>query len=90
VEPGSESPDVRAWITAHCQLGDGGNRHICSEQLAFLVRGCGHNVVANTLFAHVDSDLPLTLWWQGEFSGNWEPYLFTEIDRLMIDSSEWA
>jgi len=89
VEPAAGAPEVRAWITAHCQLGDGGKKSVCSEQISFLIRGCGHNVVANTLFAHVDSDLPLTLWWQGEFSGNWEPYLFTEIDRLVIDSSEW-
>lgn len=90
VEPAGDAPSVRAWITAHCQLGDGGNRSICSEQLSFLIHGCGHNVLANTIFAHVDSDLPLTLWWQGEFSGNWEPHLFTEIDRLVLDSSEWA
>lgn len=89
VEPASGEPGVRAWITAHCQLGDGGKKHVCSEQVSFLIHGCGHNVVANTLFAHVDSDLPLTLWWQGNFSGNWEPYLFTEINRLVIDSSEW-
>jgi glucose-6-phosphate dehydrogenase assembly protein OpcA len=89
VEPAAEIPSVRAWITAHCQLGDGGKKSVCSEQISFLIRGCGNIVVANTIFAHVDSDLPLTLWWQGEFSGNWEPHLFTEIDRLVIDSSEW-
>ncbi len=89
VEPAADAPSVRAWITAHCQLGDGGHKSVCSEQLSFLIRGCGHNVLANTIFAHVDSDLPLTLWWQGEFSGNWEPHLFTEIDRLVLDSSAW-
>jgi glucose-6-phosphate dehydrogenase assembly protein OpcA len=89
VEPAADSPSVRAWVTAHCQLGDGGHKSVCSEQLSFLIRGCGYNVVANTIFAHVDSDLPLTLWWQGDFSGNWEPHLFTEIDRLVLDSSEW-
>lgn len=89
VEPADDTPSVRAWITAHCQLGAGGHKSICSEQLSFLIHGCGHNVLANTIFAHVDSDLPLTLWWQGEFSANWEPHLFQEIDRLVLDSSEW-
>lgn len=89
VEPADDTPTVRAWITAHCQLGDGGHKSICSEQLSFLIHGCGHNVLASTIFAHVDSDLPLTLWWQGEFSGNWEPHLYQEIERLVIDSSEW-
>ena len=90
VEPARETPTVQAWITAHCQLGDGGHKSICSEQLSFLIHGCGHNVLANTVYAHVDSDLPLTLWWQGEFSGNWEPHLYTGIDRLVLDSSEWG
>ena len=90
VEPAEGEPDVRAWITAHCQIGDGGKKHVCSEQVSFLIHGCGHTVVASTLFSHVDSDLPLTLWWQGDFSGNWEPWLFAEINRLVIDSSEWA
>jgi len=90
VEPADGAPSVRSWITAHCHLGDGGNKSICSEQLSFLIRGCGHNVLANTIFAHVDSDLPLTLWWQGAFSGNWEPHLFGEVDRLVLDSSAWA
>ena len=90
VEPATGDPRVRAWITAHCQLGAGGKKSVCSEQVSFLIRGCGQTVVANTLFAHVDSDLPLTLWWQGDFTGNWEPHLFTEIHRLVIDSSEWS
>ena len=90
VEPATGDPSVRAWITAHCQLSAGGRKSVCSEQVSFLIHGCGQTVVANTLFAHVDSDLPLTLWWQGDFTGNWEPYLFTEIHRLVIDSSGWS
>lgn len=89
VEPADGERSVRAWITAHCQLGEGGKKSVCSEQISFLIRGCGQNLLTNTIFSHVDSDLPLTLWWQGEFSGNWEPHLFSEIDRLVIDSSEW-
>ena len=89
LEAGDGPPVVRAWITAHCQLGDGGHKSVCSEQVTFLIRGCRQNLLANTIFAHVDSDLPLTLWWQGDFSSSWEPHLFTEIDRLVIDSSGW-
>lgn len=90
VDPSEREPPLRAWITAHCQLGDGGNKSICSEQISFLVHGSGQSILANTIFAHVDSDLPLTVWWQGNFNGNWEPHFFTEIDRLVIDSSEWV
>lgn len=89
MDPCEQEPSLRAWITAHCQLGDGGNKSICSEQISFLIHGSGQSILANTIFAHVDSDLPLTVWWQGSFNSNWEPHFFTEIDRLVIDSSEW-
>ena len=82
--------EVRAWITAHCQVAAGGRKSVCSEQIAFLISGSGPQLLPSTLFAHVDSDLPLTFWWQGHFSPRWEPHLYAEIDRLVIDSSAWA
>ena len=87
--PGDGASEVRAWITAHCRLTDGGRKSVCSEQLTFHIRGSDPHLLTNTLFAHVDSDLPLTFWWQGPFSARWAPHLYTEIDRLVIDSSGW-
>lgn len=88
-EPGGDAPEIRSWITAHCHTGPGGGKSICSEQISFHIKGGGKNVLPNTLFGHLDSDLPLTFWWQGEFSENWEPHLYTGIDRLVVDSSQW-
>ena len=89
ITPAPGPPEIRAWITAHCQLAAGGRKSVCSEQITFAISGSGPQLLPNTLFAHVDSDLPLTLWWQGPFSPLWERHLFTEIDRLVIDSSGW-
>ncbi|MES2708931.1 MAG: glucose-6-phosphate dehydrogenase assembly protein OpcA [Verrucomicrobiota bacterium] len=88
--PDAEEVSVRAWITAHCQLAAGGKKSICSEQISFVISGNSPGLVSNTVFSYLDSDLPLTFWWQGPFSGRWEPHLYAHIDRLVIDSGEWA
>jgi glucose-6-phosphate dehydrogenase assembly protein OpcA len=46
-------------------------------------------LVPNTVLSRLDSDLPLIFWWQGQLSENFEPTLYTRIDRLIIDSGEW-
>lgn len=88
-DPAAAAVSVRAWITAHCQLTAGGKKSVCSEQIAFLIGGNSPNLVPNTVFSWLESDLPLTFWWQGEFSERWEPHLYAVIDRLVIDSGEW-
>jgi glucose-6-phosphate dehydrogenase assembly protein OpcA len=89
-DPGAAEVSVRAWITAHCQLGAGGKKSLCSEQIAFLISGQSLNLVPSTVFSWLESDLPLTFWWQGEFSARWEPHLYAVIDRLVIDSGGWT
>lgn len=42
------------------------------------------------MFSHLDSDLPLVFWWQGELNDNFEDRLFSVIDRLVIDSADWS
>jgi glucose-6-phosphate dehydrogenase assembly protein OpcA len=63
---------------------------VCSEQITFVISGNSPGLVSNTVFSYLDSDLPLTFWWQGPFSDRWEPHLYAHIDRLVIDSGEWA
>ena len=70
----SDHPEIRAWVTAHCQL-RGGEKAVCSEQLAFLINPPNPSLVRNTVFAHLDSDLPLVLWWRGELSDQFEERL---------------
>lgn len=86
-----EDPEVgmRAWITAHCNLAHG-KKTVCSEQLAFHLSGCVSGRLSNTVFAHLSSDLPLIFWWQGELTERFNNRLYSLIDRLVVDSAEWA
>ena len=81
-------PSVRSFITAHCNL-FGGKKSVCSEQVAFKMTGTVSGRLRNTVFAHLNSDLPLILWWQGEFTSVLTERLLSVVDRLLIDSSEF-
>ncbi len=82
-----DAPDAatRAWITAHCQLYDG-KQSVCCEQLSFVISGGSSNQVRSTVFANLDSDLPLILWWQGDLNERLDDRFLSEIDGLIIDS----
>lgn len=80
---------ARAWITAHCQLHDG-RKSVCSEQVSFVLEGGNVNQVRNIVFAHLDSDLPLVFWWQGDLTENFNERLYNIMDLLFIDSSRWT
>jgi glucose-6-phosphate dehydrogenase assembly protein OpcA len=82
-------PSLRAWITAHCHLADG-RKSVCCEQIAFHLTGRVTGRFRNTVFAHLNSDLPLIFWWQGELSEILTERLVSVMDRFIIDSSSWA
>lgn len=86
---GDEGKKVRSYITVHCQVGEG-KRSVCSEQLSLLLEGGNSNRISNLIFAHLESDLPLHFWWQGDLSQNFNETLYREIDRLFVDSSTWS
>jgi glucose-6-phosphate dehydrogenase assembly protein OpcA len=88
--PSDEEARVRAWITAHCQLSGAGGKSVCSEQVAFEISGRLRDALRNIVFAHLESDLPLVFFWQGDFSDQWEPHLYRRIDRLVVDSTTWT
>ncbi len=83
-----EEISVRAWITAHCHLAHG-RKSVCCEQIAFHLTGHSRGRFRNTIFAHLQSDLPLIFWWQGNLSSMFSESLYRRIDRLVIDSSAW-
>jgi glucose-6-phosphate dehydrogenase assembly protein OpcA len=87
---GASATPVKSWITAHCHLNQAGGKAMCSEQIAFQLRGNLTKLVPNTVFAHLDSDLPLAFWWQGDFSAAFDSHLTRRIDRLVIDSASWS
>lgn len=80
---------IRAWVTAHCHLSQG-RKSVCCEQIAFQLTGKATGRLRNTVFAHLNSDLPLVFWWQGELSPIFSERLYSLIDRFVFDSSEWA
>lgn len=82
-------PGLRAWITAHCHLAHG-RKSVCCEQIAFYLTGKVTGRFRNTVFAHLNSDLPLVFWWQGELSEILTERLVSVMDRLIIDSSSWV
>ena len=79
---------IRAWITAHCHLNNG-RKSVCCEQIAFQLTGRATGRLRNTVFAHLNSDLPLVFWWQGELSPIFSERLYSLIDRFVFDSSQW-
>ena len=88
IDRNEPQPSLRAWITAHCHLADG-RKSVCCEQIAFHLTGRVTGRFRNTVFAHLNSDLPLIFWWQGELSEILTERLVSVIDRFIIDSSSW-
>jgi glucose-6-phosphate dehydrogenase assembly protein OpcA len=80
---------ITAWITAHCHLSHG-QKSVCCEQIAFFLTGKATGRLRNTVFAHLNSDLPLILWWQGELSPIFSERFYSLIDRFVFDSAEWS
>jgi len=85
----SKEDRVDAWINAHCHVARAGGKQICSEQLSFLLEGPCTRFLPNIVFSHLDSDLPLYLWWQDDFPEQMDPQLWAWIDRLIFDSRTW-
>jgi glucose-6-phosphate dehydrogenase assembly protein OpcA len=88
--PGAKENRVEAWINVHCHVSRAGTKQVCSEQLSFLLEGPSARLLPNIVFSQLDSDLPLYLWWQGEFSDPMDPQLWAWVDRVIYDSQGWS
>jgi len=80
---------IRAWITAHCHLAHG-HKSVCCEQIAFALTGRATGRLRNTVFAHLNADLPLVFFWQGALSPLFEERLYGLVDRFVFDSAGWS
>lgn len=89
-DPQARQSAVHAWITAHCHLRDAGQKEICSEQITFQLDGPAAARLPSIVFSHLDTDLPLYLWWQGNLHTELEPQLWRWVDRLIVDSNTWT
>jgi glucose-6-phosphate dehydrogenase assembly protein OpcA len=86
---GAKQNQVQAWISAHCHVSRAGGKQVCSEQISFLLEGDCANLLPSIVFSHLDSDLPLYLWWQEPFPEKMDPQLWAWVDRLIFDSQRW-
>jgi glucose-6-phosphate dehydrogenase assembly protein OpcA len=87
--PEAKENRVEAWINVHCHVSRAGSKQVCSEQLSFLLDGPSARLLPNIVFSQLDSDLPLYLWWQGEFSDPMDAQLWAWVDRVIYDSQTW-
>jgi glucose-6-phosphate dehydrogenase assembly protein OpcA len=87
--PGASAAAAQAWINAHCHQTGKGDRQLCSEQITFRLDGESAHALPNIVFSHLDSDLPLCLWWQGDLPEPLDETLWAWVDRLIYDSGEW-
>jgi glucose-6-phosphate dehydrogenase assembly protein OpcA len=87
--PGSTDNRVKAWVNAHCHMARAGGKQLCSEQISFSLAGPCVKLLPSIVFSHLDSDLPLYLWWQDEFPSEMDPQLWAWVDRLIFDSQIW-
>ncbi len=85
-DPQASEDRAEAWINAHCHVRSG-TKHICSEQISFRLHGA--KLLSSILFSHLDSDLPLYLWWQSELRAPIDPQLWAWVDRVIYDSRDW-
>ena len=88
--PGAPAPAAEAGINAHCHQTGKGGRQLCSEQISFRLDGESAHALPNIVFSHLDSDLPLCLWWQGDLPEPLDETLWAWVDRLIYDSAAWA
>lgn len=87
--PDVEPPRARAWIQALCRPYQG-KQIVCSEQISFVLEGGDAAQVQNVVFAQLDSDLPLVVWWKADLTKNFEERFYSRIDTLIIDSACWS
>jgi len=85
----SKENRMEAWVNAHCHVTRAGGKQICSEQISFSLEGPCVKWLPSIVFSHLDSDLPLYLWWQDDFPDEMDAQLWAWVDRLIFDSQTW-
>lgn len=88
-DPFASGSSAEAWISMHCYPRGSKGGSVCSEQISFRLSGEAARSLQSVVFSHLDSDLPLALWWQAPFRTPVEGKLWRWIDRLIFDSRSW-
>lgn len=88
-DPKADGSSADAWITMHCYPRGSKGGAVCSEQISFQLAGEAARSLQSVVFSHLDSDLPLALWWQADFRAPIDGKLWRWVDRLLFDSRHW-
>ena len=88
-DPFASGSSAEAWISMHCYPRGSKGGSVCSEQISFRLSGEAARSLQSVVFSHLDSDLPLALWWQAPFRTPVEGKLWRWVDRLIFDSRSW-
>jgi glucose-6-phosphate dehydrogenase assembly protein OpcA len=87
--PSAAESTAEAWISMNCYLRGAKGGEVCSEQISFNLAGEAARSLQSVVFSHLDSDLPLVLWWQSGFRNPLDGKLWRWVDRLLFDSASW-
>lgn len=90
--PDAPSPALIATITAHCHLGTGGGKQVCSEQITVRATGSAVAQIPSIVESLLEADLPVTTWWMGSWpeTGMVRDRLLDVSDRVCVDTSSWS
>lgn len=88
-DPKASGSAAEAWISMHCYPRGTKGGAVCSEQISFRLSGEAARSLQSVVFSHLDSDLPLVLWWQADFHPPVDGKLWRWVDRLLFDSRHW-
>ncbi len=88
-DPKAEGSNAEAWISMNCYVRGSKGGEVCSEQVSFRLSGEAARSLQSVVFSHLDSDLPLVLWWQADFRPPVDGKLWRWVDRLIFDSRHW-
>lgn len=90
-DPQAKEAQLRASISAHCQIPPEGGKQVCSEQVTLHGSGAAVDELHGTVLPLLVPDLPVFLWWHDEPSPG--SHLLQELldsaDRLVIDSADF-
>jgi glucose-6-phosphate dehydrogenase assembly protein OpcA len=80
---------IEAFVSANCQIGAGGGKLLCTEEINIESRGKGAEHVPSLLRALVVPDVPTALWWAGAPPDNASAVrmLLSGVERLIVDTS---
>ncbi len=90
-QPAAKPMELSAAISAHCHLAGGERKQVCCEQIAIRASGAVVEKLKPVVLPLLESDLPVVIWWQGDFLQQVELFrrLADVADRIIYDTSSW-